>query len=128
MIALLLWLLLIWLVWVVLAMFATRRLDHESVLKRLTHGLLAGSWVQFLVALPVDIAIRQRAESCACNTGSWIALIVAIPVMLFAFGPALFLLYLSEIELGRVKPRRAMRILVHKSRRQGTDRKDGPHE
>ena len=124
---LLLWLSLVWLVWVVLATFASRRRDHASVIRRLTHSLIAGSWIEFLVALPVDIAIRQRAESCYCNTGSWFALLVAIPVMIFAFGPALFLLYLREIELGRAEPRRAMRILLHKSRR-GGDRKEKGHE
>jgi len=111
------WLVIVWVLWVVLALVMYRGQDQETVLRRLTNGLLAGSWIEFLVALPVDIAIRQRADSCICATGSWLALMFAIPIMVFAFGPALFLLYLREVELGRVEPRRAMRILLHKSRR-----------
>lgn len=118
-------LIIVWLVWIVLAAIVYQRHDHESVLRRLTNCLLAGSWIEFLVALPVDIAIRQRAESCPCATGSWAALLVSIPIIIFAFGPAMFLLYLREIELGRDSPRRATRILLHKSRRQGELRKDG---
>ena len=118
-------LILVWLVWVVLTAIIYRRHDHESVLRRLTSCLLAGSWIEFLVALPVDIAIRQRADSCPCDTGSWAALMVSIPIMMFAFGPAMFLLYLREVELGRDSPRRATRILLHKSRKLGDVRKGG---
>ncbi len=112
------WLVFVWAIWVVLALVMYRGKDQETVLRRLANGLLAGSWIEFLVALPVDIAIRQRADSCPCSTGSWVALVCAVPIMMFAFGPALFLLYLREVELGRIEPRRAMRILLHKSRRQ----------
>jgi hypothetical protein len=120
--------LVIWLLWFVAAMMLSGKSDQETVLRRLTTGLLAGSWVEFLVALPVDIAIRQRADSCPCATGSWLALMVAIPVMIFAFGPAMYLLYLREVELGRTEPRRAIRILLHKSRRQRSESRSCLHE
>lgn len=105
-----------WVVWLIVGLLLLRNLDRNGALARLTVALLAGSWIEFLVALPVDIAIRQRAEQCPCSTGSWIALSVSVPVFLFAFGPGVYLLYLRELRLGRTQPHRLRRILLRKTR------------
>ncbi len=49
--------------------------------------------------------------------GSWIALVIVIPIIIWAFGPALYLLYLREKRLDEESPGRARRILARKSSR-----------
>ncbi len=105
----------VWIVWLVIGFVALRGLDRKTALSRLVAVLLVGSWIEFVVALPVDIAIRRRAADCPCETGSWIALLFSIPVLLWAIGPGLFLLYLYEVRMERAKPFHALRILSRKT-------------
>ena len=105
-----------WGIWFALGIYLFRARSQYGALGRLLVVLMAGSWLEFLVALPVDIVLRQRASTCPCVTGSWIALLVAVPVCLFAFGPGLLFLYLRELRLTQREPGRALRILVRKSR------------
>ncbi len=107
----------VWILWFVIGMYMLRRSDGGTALSRLTGVVLAGSWIEFLVALPVDIAVRQRAEDCPCAVGSWFALFIAIPIFLFAFGPGIVLLYLRELRLAKTHPTRAWFILLQKTRK-----------
>jgi len=104
-----------WLVWLIIALVQYRDRDQIGALARLSGALIAGSWVEFALALPIDIAVRARHESCPCVTGSWLALLIVIPVMIWSFGPALYLLYLRERALAGADPGRPRRILRRKS-------------
>jgi hypothetical protein len=107
----------VWVIWLIIGFIAFRGLDRMTALSRLVKILLAGSWIEFCVALPVDIAIRRRAADCPCATGSRLALVTCIPVLFWVIGPGLFLLYLRELLISRAKPLRTLRILGRRSRR-----------
>lgn len=104
-----------WLVWFIIAILQFRRHGHFGALARLSAALVAGSWVEFALALPIDIATRESHEDCLCASGSWLGLLVIIPVMIWSFGPALYLLYLYEKARATDDPTRARRILRAKS-------------
>ena len=104
-----------WLIWFVIAIVLFRRHGHFGGLARLSAALVAGSWVEFALALPIDIATRASHERCLCASGTWLGLLVIIPVMIWSFGPALYLLYLAEKARVADDPMHARRILRAKS-------------
>ena len=104
-----------WIAWFVIIILSRGQGDHARTLSRPLSVLLAGSWIEFGVALPVELA--KRDEECPCVVGSWIALVIVIPIIIWAFGPALYLLYLREKRLDEESPGRARRILARKSSR-----------
>ncbi len=104
-----------WIAWFVIITLLRGQGDHARTLARPLSVLLAGSWIEFGVALPVELA--KRDEDCPCAVGSWIALVTVIPIIIWAFGPALYLLYLRERRLDGESPGRARRILARKSSR-----------
>jgi len=105
-----------WVLWMILGWIYWRGRDPERLLSRLLKALLATSWIEFSLALPVDLAARNR-ESCFCGIASWITLLFAIPVLIWSIGPALWLLYLRERHFSLSSPGRARQILLNKSRR-----------
>ncbi len=104
-----------WIAWFVIITLSRGQGDHAQTLARPLSVLLAGSWIEFGVALPVELA--KRDEECPCAVGSWIALVTVIPIIIWSFGPALYLLYLREKRLDEESPGRARRILARKSSR-----------
>jgi hypothetical protein len=104
-----------WIGWFVIIILSRGQGDHAQTLARPLAVLLAGSWLEFGVALPVELA--KRDEECPCAVGSWIALVTVIPIIIWAFGPALYLLYQREKRLDEQSPGRARRILARKSSR-----------
>ena len=104
-----------WIVWLPIAWFALRGVDRPTGLSRLAGLLLAGSWIEVAVALPIELVRRGRHESCPCESGSWLALVFAGPILLWSIGPAVYLLYLRERALEGHKPGHARRVLARKS-------------
>lgn len=111
-----------WLLWMAVGLAAVRSTSHHGALSRLVAVLLSGSWIEFTVALPVELATRPRTQDCPCASGSWLALLICVSVLLWAVGPALFLLYLREQRLSERDPRRSVRVLLAKSRSRGRRR------
>jgi len=105
-----------WILWTVVGWLAVRGRTHHGALSRLTTVLLAGSWVEFTVALPVELVTRPRTEDCPCASGSWLALLICVPVLLWTIGPAVILLYLWQRGLSEQDPRHAASVLLAKSR------------
>lgn len=86
---------LLWLIWGVVFWVYWKEGDRYSWLARLTRGLIAGSVLEFAVAVPVHIwATRQR--ECYCARGTYTGLIFAGTVLLWAFGPGVVLLFMRE--------------------------------
>ena len=104
-----------WVLWLVLGWQAVRGTDHVTALSRLIGVLLAGSWIEFSVALPIELATRPRTKECPCASGSWLTLVICIPLLLWAVGPALYLLYRRERHLTEGNRRHALKILLRKS-------------
>lgn len=93
-----------WLLWLVVIVLYIRK--RESSLGRLVAVLLAGSWVEFTVALGVDVSVRQQRATCLCYTGSWLALVISVPLLFWTVGPSIFLLYAHEKANGTEMRRR----------------------
>jgi hypothetical protein len=77
---------------------------------------MATSWIEFSLALLLDISARNR-ESCYCAIGSYTTLLVSLPVLIWTIGPALYLLYLRERHFSLSQPSRVRMILRAKTRR-----------
>jgi hypothetical protein len=104
-----------WVFWLAVALVAWRGRDPSRLIPRLINGVLATSWLEFSLALPIDLATRNQAKECPCATGSWLTLLMAFPVLLWSIGPAWYLLYLRERDLAGASPGRARMILLRKS-------------
>jgi len=85
----------LWLAWgLVFWRFANAAVP-EALVPRLTRWLVGGSIVEFLVAVPCHIATRHRDDCCA-PAGTFFGLAFGISVMLMAFGPGVFFLFVAR--------------------------------
>jgi len=105
-----------WVFWLAMGWLYARGRPQVDVLQRFLAIIFAGSWIEFMLALPIDIAARNR-ESCYCVTGSFLLMLMTVPLMICAMGPALYLFYLREQRADAQNPGRARRILQWKTRR-----------
>jgi hypothetical protein len=105
----------LWLVWFVIGMVAIRNTQQANGLSRLIAFLLAGSWIEFAVALPVEFVTRPRDRECPCQSGSWLGLIICFPILMWSIGPGLYLLLVREKKLCRQDPGHSRRVLLAKS-------------
>jgi hypothetical protein len=105
-----------WSFWLAIGWFALRHVDQPTALSRLITILLAGSWVEFAAALPIQISTRNKTEDCPCATGSWLALMTGVPILVWAIGPGLYLLYLQQSRLEQLEHRHITKILLRKSK------------
>lgn len=102
-----------WLVWFIFGIWYYRGNTHSNVLFRLLAGIFTGSWIEFVLALAIDAASRDR--SCPCAPGSWWVLVLSVPILLWCVGPAVYLLYLHERNESKSQPDRSWRILMAKT-------------
>ena len=87
--------LLLWGVWACVFFAYWRQGDRYTQLGKMIRGLVTGSLLEILVAIPVHIwATRQR--ECYCARGTYTTLVLAGTVLLWAFGPGILLLYWRE--------------------------------
>ena len=84
------WPLGLWLVWGIVFYVYRKRVSERF--DRAVSWLLNGSVLQFLVAVPCHIVVRQRDDCCA-PVGTGIGIATGIAVMLMAFGPSVVFLY-----------------------------------
>ena len=56
---------LVWVVWIVLFAFLSRSVDRLTLSDRMYQMLLAGSVAELLVAVPMHLIVRRRAQCCA---------------------------------------------------------------
>ncbi|MHC4395493.1 MAG: hypothetical protein ACYS1A_07530 [Planctomycetota bacterium] len=83
----------LWCFWSVVFCIYLRQSDHYTWVGRIIRGLIAGSVLEMFVAIPV---YATRQEECYCARGSYAGLIFGTTVLLWAFGPAVFLLFIRE--------------------------------
>ena len=84
--------LMIWGAWAVLFYRSGQTATPADVVSRQCRLLLRGSILELLIAVPTHIVARNR-EYCCAGAMTFIGLTLGISVMLFSFGPAVFLLY-----------------------------------
>lgn len=87
--------LILWAVWAVVFFAYFKQGDHYTKFGKIIRGLVAGSFLEIVIAIPVHIwAARQR--ECYCCRGTYTTLIVAGTVLFWAFGPGIILLFMRE--------------------------------
>ena len=87
--------LVIWAIWAWIFFIYWKQGDRYTQSGKMIRGLVAGSILEIIVAVPVHIwATRQR--ECYCCRGTYTTLILASTVLIWAFGPGIILLYMRE--------------------------------
>jgi len=85
----------IWCVWACIFFVYWKQGDRYTQLGKMIRGMVAGSILEIIIAVPVHIwATRQR--ECYCCRGTYTTLILAATVLIWAFGPGIVLLYMRE--------------------------------
>lgn len=84
-----------WSAWAIVFFRISRRTDPADMVSRQCRCLLKGSVLELLIAVPTHIVARYRDYCCAgCLT--FIGLTMGMSVMLFAYGPAVFFLFVAR--------------------------------
>lgn len=81
-----------WLVWGVLLYFFTRGRGRFVVIRRIAFLLFAGSAAELLAALPSHLIVSRR-PGCFVGLFTLSAIIAGVCVMVWSFGPGIFLLF-----------------------------------
>ncbi len=85
----------LWSVWAWVFWVYWKQGDRYTQLGKMIRGLVAGSILEVMVAVPVHIwAARQR--ECYCCRGTYTTLVLGGTVLIWAFGPGIILLYWRE--------------------------------
>ena len=84
-----------WLVWAVVFYLLSRATGPRESIRQQSVGLLRGSILELLIAVPSHIVVRGRGDCCA-GIYTFIGITMGISVMLLSFGPAVFLLYYAR--------------------------------
>jgi hypothetical protein len=89
--------LLTWAAWMAVfgLLFAGEWYDWFRGFRRLYATLVAGTWLELLVTIPVDAQVRKRT-SCWCDEGTFFALIIGGSMAVWTFGPGIALLFLTR--------------------------------
>lgn len=93
----------IWLLWTFLFGFYTGSREPKTIMSRIAKFLVAGSILELLVAVPAHAIARVKNYCCAGFFTFW-GLATGLSVMLFAFGPAVFMLFVRRYGSVRMKP------------------------
>jgi hypothetical protein len=84
-----------WLIWTWVFAWISQHTDPSAVVAYQRRGLLHGSVLELLIAVPTHIVARHRNYCCA-GVMTFVGLTTGIAVMLFAFGPSVFQLYVNR--------------------------------
>ena len=82
-----------WIAWGVVLFAHVRTLPRLWALSRMANMLIAGSLAELLAAVPAHVVVSRR-PGCLVGLGTMMGIVAGLNVMLFAFGPAIFLLFL----------------------------------
>jgi len=85
--------LILWILWSVVFCIYFRQTDYYTWAGRIVRGLIAGSILELFVSIPIYIT---REDDCYCARGSYAGIVFGGTVLLWAFGPGVFLLFLRE--------------------------------
>lgn len=91
-----------WFFWLAVVAVCFRKGTRANFGAKALGALLAGSWLSSVFGLMIDLAIRPRYAGCFYLVGTWLALIISVPILVWAIGPALYLLFLRERRLANV--------------------------
>jgi hypothetical protein len=84
-----------WIFWAIYFHRTTTQSGPEATLVKACRFLWTGSILELLIAIPTHIVARQRHYCCA-GMMTFIGLTFGLAVMLFAFGPAVYFLFVER--------------------------------
>jgi hypothetical protein len=84
-----------WLAWGAVFFIRYSDINLFKTLKTFIVTIITGSLIELLVAIPMHI-IASRRPGCFAGAFTAISICAGISVMLWAFGPGIFLLFLYE--------------------------------
>lgn len=84
-----------WMVWAIVFALYWRQGDRYTQLGRMLRGLIAGTLLELLIAIPAHVWV-MRQRDCYCARGTYTGLVLGGTVLLWVFGPGLVLLFLRE--------------------------------
>lgn len=84
-----------WVFWSVYFHRASKRVELDAKLSHIRKHLMAGSILELLVAVPTHIVARHR-DYCCAGLMTFLGLAAGVSVMLFAFGPAVYFLFVER--------------------------------
>lgn len=85
----------LWLLWAALFHRLSRTQPPLGFVSQLCARLVRGSILELLIAVPCHIIVRSRGDCCA-GIYTMFGLALGTAVMLFAFGPAVFFLFVAR--------------------------------
>lgn len=92
-----------WLLWALIFYRWSRNTEPRGFVDRLCRYLYRGSVLELLIAVPTHVIARSR-DYCCAGASTFFGIMFGLAVMLFSFGPGVFLLYAKRWE--RVRPRK----------------------
>lgn len=96
-------LLALWLAWAFVFYHYAQTDQPDGLIRRATHWLIRASILELLVAVPSHILVRHRNDCCAPIASFW-GIVTGISVMLLAFGPGVYFLFVRRIRQRQPKP------------------------
>ena len=84
-----------WIGWSILLSRFVSRDDPDTRFGRIVGLLFAGTVVETLVVLPIDIMVRRRTD-CYCGTGGFYSLCLSAWALLWLCGPGAFLVFIRK--------------------------------
>ncbi len=87
--------LVLWFLWTWVFSIYWRQGDRYTQLGKIIRALVAGSFLEAVVAVPVHV-VATRQPDCYCEKGTYTTFVFAGTVLLWAFGPGIVLLYMRE--------------------------------
>ncbi len=85
----------LWSFWTVVFLRLSRERPAADFLSVMCRRLMQGSILELLVAVPCHIVVRHR-DYCCAGAYTMFGLAMGVSVMLFAFGPALYFLFVAR--------------------------------
>jgi hypothetical protein len=95
-----------WGIWALVFFRMSRGEEPADIVSRQCRCLLKGSILELLIAVPAHIVARYR-DYCCAGFMTFIGLTMGVSVMLFAYGPAVFFLFVERwkrLHPGRTNP------------------------
>ena len=94
----------LWCIWAVVFSRLAGKRPPADFLSVLCHRLMQGSILELLVAIPCHIVVRCR-DYCCAGVFTMFGLAMGVSVLLFAFGPAAYFLFVARARrLQALKP------------------------
>lgn len=84
-----------WVIWSGALLLFTRKRRHPGLLGRLVALLLAGTVVEVLAVIPIDVMVRRRTD-CYCATGTFYSLLISVWAAMWLAGPGVLILFLRR--------------------------------